>query len=513
MKPLTYFNVSGVMLLSLLVTGLFAQGVKIGDNPGIKDASSVLEMEKTNQGLLIPRVNLTGATDITTIPTPANSLLVYNLATAGTGGNTVTPGFYYWDNNAGRWKGLLTAAGPAGDVWVDGNDNILSVNAQNQSLAGFYNVALGNAAFGDLGSASSHVIAIGLGACGAETTSGSANVVALGMNAGYSNSAAYLTGIGHQAGYGNSGEHVIAVGQYAGYGNSGYSTNALGVYSAAANTGANVNALGASAAQNNQGMHLNALGQSAGNQNSGQHINAMGYESAYFNSANNVNVMGLSAGKSNTADNLNAFGDHAGAYNTGIEVNAFGPYAAANNSGWSVNLMGSQAGQSNTGSEVNALGAMAAQENTTAAVNAFGRMAAMYNSGYGTNAFGDQAAKFNNGAHVVAIGDQAVVGVDGVNEGEGNIGIGYHAADNVNTGQYNICIGHDTEIPNPSASEQINIGDNIIRYSNGVIELKNLIQLTPLSDPPASVSEGMIYYDSDDHKLKVYDGTTWQDCW
>jgi hypothetical protein len=498
MNPLNYFKIMGVILLSLLVTGLFAQGVKIGDNPGTKDASSVLELEKTNQGLLIPRVNLTGATDITTIPTPANSLLVYNLATDGAGGNTVIPGFYYWDNNAGRWKGLLTAAGPAGDVWVDGNDNILSVNAQNQSLAGFYSVALGNAAFGDLGGASSHVIAIGLGACGAETTSGSANVVALGMNAGYSNSADNLNAFGDHAGANNSGIEVNAFGPYAAANNIGWVVSAMGSSAADSNMANDINAFGFDAAKINTGAKLNAFGTYAARHNAGEDVNALGWEAAFLNSGSAIN----------------ALGNYAGRNNTGSLANFLGSTAGENNSGWSVNLLGSQAGQNNSGSEVNAMGAMAAQFNTTAAVNALGRQAAMYNTGYGTNALGDQAAKFNNGAHVVAIGNQAVIGDSAfIYEGEGNIGIGYQAGMNVGSGQKNICIGFQTDIPNPSASEQINIGDNIIRYSDGVIELKNLIQLTPLSEPPASVSEGMIYYDSDDHKLKVYDGTTWQDCW
>ena len=47
--------------------------------------------------MLIPRVSLLSATDVTTIATPATSLLVYNIATAGTAPNNVTPGFYYWN--------------------------------------------------------------------------------------------------------------------------------------------------------------------------------------------------------------------------------------------------------------------------------------------------------------------------------------------------------------------------------------------------------------------------------
>ncbi|GAC1422599.1 MAG: hypothetical protein NVSMB67_19610 [Flavisolibacter sp.] len=63
----------------------------------------MLEVQSTNKGLLIPRVALTSTQDVTTITTPATSLLVYNTATT-TGINSVQPGFYYW--NGASWLGL-----------------------------------------------------------------------------------------------------------------------------------------------------------------------------------------------------------------------------------------------------------------------------------------------------------------------------------------------------------------------------------------------------------------------
>jgi hypothetical protein len=70
-------------------------------NTATRDASAAFEINaNTNTpasplygGLLLPRVALTGTTDVTTIAgTESTSLLVYNTATAG----DVTPGFYYW---------------------------------------------------------------------------------------------------------------------------------------------------------------------------------------------------------------------------------------------------------------------------------------------------------------------------------------------------------------------------------------------------------------------------------
>jgi hypothetical protein len=96
--------VFGTLLLG--ATTIHAQVVKqkVGDNPTIISASTVLEVESTNKGVLLPRIGLTSATDATTISSPATSLLIYNTATAGTSPNDVAPGFYYWSGT--RWNKL-----------------------------------------------------------------------------------------------------------------------------------------------------------------------------------------------------------------------------------------------------------------------------------------------------------------------------------------------------------------------------------------------------------------------
>lgn len=37
--------------------------------------------------------------------------------------------------------------------------------------------------------------------------------------------------------------------------------------------------------------------------------------------------------------------------------------------------------------------------------------------------------------------------------------------------------------------------------------------LAKLASAPSGPSEGQAYYDTTTHKLRVYDGTTWQNCW
>lgn len=79
----------------------------------IPDSSAMLDVRSTNRGLLIPRVALTGTTDITTITGAATSLQVYNTATAGVSPNNVLPGFYYW--NGTKWVSL--SGGTGGNDW------------------------------------------------------------------------------------------------------------------------------------------------------------------------------------------------------------------------------------------------------------------------------------------------------------------------------------------------------------------------------------------------------------
>jgi hypothetical protein len=45
------------------------------------------------------------------------------------------------------------------------------------------------------------------------------------------------------------------------------------------------------------------------------------------------------------------------------------------------------------------------------------------------------------------------------------------------------------------------------------LHVSDVIRLDPRSSPPENPAEGDIYMDGSDHRLKVYDGTTWQSCW
>lgn len=111
-------NLFLITIVSLLPVFACAQ---VGVNTTTPNAA--LDIQSTNNGVLIPRVQLTDALDIVTVTNPAGgalatSTLVYNIVAAGVVPNIVTPGFYFW--NGARW---MPIAGNEG--WkLDGNTGI-----------------------------------------------------------------------------------------------------------------------------------------------------------------------------------------------------------------------------------------------------------------------------------------------------------------------------------------------------------------------------------------------------
>lgn len=83
--------------ITLAMNALLIAQVKIGDNPTSINANSVLEIESTNKGLLMPRVTLSNTTAASPLSVHVVGMSVYNTATTG----DVTPGNYY--NNGTKW--------------------------------------------------------------------------------------------------------------------------------------------------------------------------------------------------------------------------------------------------------------------------------------------------------------------------------------------------------------------------------------------------------------------------
>jgi len=95
-----------IWLLLLLSLSTFAQ---TGIGTTTPNASAKLDVFSTNKGFLPPRVTLTSVSDATTIPSPAEGLLVYNLGSVG-----LQAGYYYW--NGANWATIATATSAGNGV-------------------------------------------------------------------------------------------------------------------------------------------------------------------------------------------------------------------------------------------------------------------------------------------------------------------------------------------------------------------------------------------------------------
>ncbi len=80
---------------------------QVGINTTSPNPSSALDITSSDKGFLMPKIALTGTDDTSTItPSPTTGLLVYNTASAGSPGNEVVPGFYYF--NGASWRRFYT---------------------------------------------------------------------------------------------------------------------------------------------------------------------------------------------------------------------------------------------------------------------------------------------------------------------------------------------------------------------------------------------------------------------
>ena len=105
MKVITKYNLLQIVLSFFILTNASAQLTGIGSsNP---HASSLLDMDVSGlpingkKGFLPPRLNLSANNDITTIPSPAKGLWVYNLNNASSAITSVFKGYTY------VWNGTL----------------------------------------------------------------------------------------------------------------------------------------------------------------------------------------------------------------------------------------------------------------------------------------------------------------------------------------------------------------------------------------------------------------------
>lgn len=102
-----------LLLLLLVPFGFYAQ---VGVNTSTPHSSSMMEINSTDKGLLIPRISIPNLNAAAPVAAPATSLLVYNTnATTGIG-------YYYWDS--AKWVPLAST-----DDWDKTGNNIYNNNS------------------------------------------------------------------------------------------------------------------------------------------------------------------------------------------------------------------------------------------------------------------------------------------------------------------------------------------------------------------------------------------------
>lgn len=103
---LRFFAIFGILLscLTHVATGQVAINAPVDTSVGAS-----LQITSTDKGFLIPRIQLTGTDDTTTItPSPTTGLIVFNPANAGSGATQVNEGFYYYGGVGFGWRRLMS---------------------------------------------------------------------------------------------------------------------------------------------------------------------------------------------------------------------------------------------------------------------------------------------------------------------------------------------------------------------------------------------------------------------
>ncbi len=113
-------NIFKILFLVIFSTTTFAQ---VGFGTSTPDADAILELQATDKALLLPRVALTGTTDVTTVPTPVAGMIVYNTATTTTNGTAVQANNIYMFDGV-SWK-LVVDNGRLESATAGFNESIL----------------------------------------------------------------------------------------------------------------------------------------------------------------------------------------------------------------------------------------------------------------------------------------------------------------------------------------------------------------------------------------------------
>jgi Chaperone of endosialidase len=105
-------------ILTFVLIGFLSNAqVAINTTGALPASSAMLDVASTSKGVLIPQVSIDSLKDVTSIPTPANGLMVYNTTQPGVR-NDMARGYYWYSTNAGSW--IRLADNFTDNKWKDG---------------------------------------------------------------------------------------------------------------------------------------------------------------------------------------------------------------------------------------------------------------------------------------------------------------------------------------------------------------------------------------------------------
>ena len=447
------------IIIIFLICSITANS-QVGIGTTIPDASSMLDITAIDKGLLIPRVSLLSTSDVTTITTPAISLLVYN--------SGFSPNGYYYFNGT-IWVQLGVAASASSDWTIFGNTNIVDgTNFLGTGASTNIDVAFrrNNLAAGKIG-ASSTSFGVGALSNGAATDGTAFGFNAMSANTTGSNNVAF----GNGALSSNiTGANNTAVGKSALAVNTASDNTAVGFNTLKVNTSGTTNtAIGSGVlALNVTGIQNTGVGHLALTANTGSASTAIGFEALKANtSGNNGTAVGFQAlSKNVAASNNTAIGFQSMLNNTtGNENTALGFQASSIGASGSKNTaVGHIALNNNIGSENTAIGhsSMSGINSNASRFNtAIGFQSMFAGTGNVSNvvAVGANALFQNTASNTVGIGYNALQGQAA--GGTGNTGIGYSVLNNNSTGDNNTAVGFE------AGFAAIGSGNTVIGYRAG----------------------------------------------
>ena len=410
-KSCMLFVIAGFLQLSIV--NVKAQSVGVNDDGSIPHSSSMLDVKSTTKGLLIPRVALTATNVSGPVSSPLTSLLVFNTATAGSGGTAVSPGFYFWNGNA--WEKINSGVTSLNAWSLNGNSGTVpgvnfigTTDAQplsfrvNNLAAGFIHPTLQNTSLG----------------IGTPTTAGVVNT-AIGNSAMFSNTS---------GAFANTATGAAAL--Y--YNTSGSYNSAFGVNALYANT----------TEIDNTAVGFQALFQNTVSANT-----AVGAHAMFSNTTGGFNTAhGFKAMYSNTTGTYNTAVGNSSLYSntTGISNTAIGGTALyANTTGDNNTAVGTNSLQNNTGSQNTAIGMSSLHFNTTGTSNTASGAASL-----GSNTVGN----YNTSAGSSSLASNT--------EGNLNVAFGYASMIDNTTGIQNCAYGANSMLTNATGNKNTAVGVN-----------------------------------------------------